>query len=322
MEKLLRVEELKVEYLKNEKIFTILNGISFNLDKGKKLAIVGESGSGKTILGLSILRLIEPPLRIKEGKVFYNEKDILKLDEEELRQIRGKEISLVFQEPLSALNPVLTIGFQIKEAILAHKSLPKNEVLSKCEELLRIVYLPDPKRIMKSYPHEISGGMRQRVMIAMALAQNPKLLIADEPTTALDVTIQAQILNLIDELVGKFNLTLILISHDIGVVNYICDEVIVIYAGNILEKGKKNEILKNPLHPYTKGLLNSIPKKGEKRLKSIKGNVPPLSKLPSGCPFRDRCDFAFEKCEKFLPPLFELENDRRVRCFLFEENRK
>jgi oligopeptide/dipeptide ABC transporter ATP-binding protein len=320
MEKLLSVTNLRVGFEKDGKVLEALRGVNFSVKKGEKLAIVGESGSGKTLLALSILRLIEPPGKIIDGEIIYNGKDILKMKEEDLRQIRGKEISMIFQEPLSSLNPVLTIGYQVAEPFLIHTKATKKEAIEKAKELLKIVSISDVERVANAYPHEISGGMRQRAMIAMALALNPSILLADEPTTALDVTLQAQFLNLLNDLVEKFSLTLILITHDFGVVSETSDRVIVLYGGRICEDSPKADIFKKPLHPYTKGLLESIPKRGaDKELKPIKGQVPPVGKFPSGCPFRDRCQSAFEKCAEKLPEIKEIENGRKVACFLYGE---
>lgn len=318
METLLSVRNLKVGFEKEGKILEALRGINFSVRKGEKLAIVGESGSGKTLLVLSILRLIESPGKIIDGEIIYNGRDILKIKEEELRKIRGKEISIIFQEPLSSFNPVLTIGYQVAEPILIHTKATKNEALKRAKELLKIVSISDVERVLNAYPHELSGGMRQRAMIAMALALNPSILLADEPTTALDVTLQAQFLNLLNELVEKLSLTLILITHDFGVVSETSDRVIVLYGGTVCEDSSKADIFRKPLHPYTRGLLESVPKRGEdKELKTIKGQVPPVGKFPSGCPFRDRCEQAFEKCSEKLPEIKEIEDGRKVACFLY-----
>lgn len=319
MENLIEIKNLRVGFEKGGKFLEALKGISFSVKKGEKLAIVGESGSGKTLLALSILRLIEPPGKITDGEIIYKEEDLLKLREEEVRKIRGKEIAMVFQEPLSSLNPVLTIGYQVAEPFLIHTKIGKKEAIEKAKELLKLVSISDVERVASAYPHELSGGMRQRAMIAMALALNPEILLADEPTTALDVTLQAQFLNLLNDLVMGFSLTLILITHDFGVVSETCDRVVVLYGGTICEDSPKVDIIRSPLHPYTRGLLNSIPKSGEKELKPIRGQVPPIGRFPSGCPFRDRCDSAFEKCSKKMPQLKEIGNGRKVACFLYGE---
>lgn len=319
MENFLEIKNLRVGFEKGGNLLEVLKGVSFSVQRGEKLSIVGESGSGKTILALSILRLIEPPGKIVEGEIFYKGADLVKLKEVELRKIRGKEIAMVFQEPLSSLNPVLTIGFQVAEPFLIHTGMSKKEALERAKELLALVSISDVNRVASAYPHELSGGMRQRAMIAMALALNPKILLADEPTTALDVSLQAQFLNLLRDLVEKFSLTLILITHDLQVVSETCDRVIVLYGGTICEDSRKVDIIKKPLHPYTKGLLDSIPKSGDKELKPIRGQVPPVGKFPSGCPFRDRCDNAFEKCSEKMPDLKEVEKGRKVACFLYGE---
>ncbi|MCX7830698.1 MAG: ABC transporter ATP-binding protein, partial [Acidobacteria bacterium] len=317
METLLSINNLRVGFEKEGRFLEALRGISLSVSKGEKVAIVGESGSGKTVLALSILRLIESPGKILGGEIIFNGKDILKMKDAELRKIRGKEISMIFQEPLSSFNPVLTIGYQVAEPFLIHSNISKKEALEKAKELLKLVSISDVERVASAYPHELSGGMRQRAMIAMALALNPSLLLADEPTTALDVTLQAQFLNLLNNLVEKFSLTLLLITHDFGVVSETCNRVVVLYGGTICEDSPKREIFENPRHPYTKGLLESIPKGGEdKELKPIKGQVPPVGKFPSGCPFRDRCGSTFEKCSEKLPPLKEIESGRKVSCFL------
>lgn len=318
MDNIIELRNLRVGFEKDNKFLEALRGVTFSVKKGEKIAIVGESGSGKTVLALSVLNLIEPPGKIIEGEIFFNGRDILKLKDDELRKIRGKEIAMIFQEPLSSLNPVLTIGYQVGEPFIIHSNMNKKRAIDKAKELLKLVSISDVERVVNAYPHELSGGMRQRAMIAMALALNPSILLADEPTTALDVTLQAQFLELLNNLVEKFSLTLILITHDFGVVSETSDRVIVLYGGRICEETTKVELLNNPLHPYTVGLLESIPKRGEKKdLKPIKGQVPPVGKFPTGCPFRDRCDRVFEKCSENIPQLNEIKEGHKVACFLY-----
>lgn len=320
MANILEVKNLEIGFNLPKSRVTALHGVSLTLDRSERVALVGESGSGKTLLSLSILRLIEPPGEIMGGEIIFNGRDLLKLSEEEIRKVRGKEIAMIFQEPLSALNPVLTIGYQVAEPLLVHTGISKKEALEKAKELLKLVSIPDVERVANAYPHELSGGMRQRAMIAMALALNPSLLLADEPTTALDVTLQAQFLELLKELQKKLSLTLLIITHDFGVVAEIAERILVIYGGTIVEEAPVNELFANPLHPYTKGLLASIPKRGGgERLKPIRGNVPALGKFPSGCPFRDRCDFVKEGREKSLPARREISPGHFVRCVLHGE---
>ena len=318
MDKILEVKNLRVGFEKENKFLEALRGVNFSVKKGEKIAIVGESGSGKTVLALSILNLIEPPGKIVEGEIVFNGRDILKLKEDELRKIRGKEIAMIFQEPLSSLNPVLTIGYQVGEPFIIHSNMNKKRAIDKAKNLLKLVSISDVERVVNAYPHELSGGMRQRAMIAMALALKPYILLAVEPTTALDVSLEAQFLDLLNNLVEKFFLTLILITHDFGVVSETSDRVIVLYGGRICEETTKAELLNNPLHPYTVGLLESIPKRGEKKdLKPIKGQVPPVGNFPSGCPFRDRCERVFEKCSQNIPQLKEIGEGHKVACFLY-----
>lgn len=318
MEKVLEVKNLEVTLFKKPNPIKALKGITFDIKRGERVAIVGESGSGKTMLSLSILNLLEQPLKITQGEIFFNGKDLLKIDEKELRKIRGKEISMIFQEPHSALNPVLTIGYQVMEPILIHEKTSKKEALNRAYELLKLVHIRDVERVLKSYPHQLSGGMRQRAMIAMALALNPKILLADEPTSALDVTLQAQFLNLIKDLQERFSLSLLVITHDFGVVAEIAERVIVLYGGLILEEAPVKELFKNPLNPYTKALFSSIPKRGSKgKLRTIRGNVPPIEKFGEGCPFKERCDFAKDICFREIPHLVEKEKCHKVACFLY-----
>ena len=315
---ILEIKELNVNLEKKDRTIGALKGINLAIKKGERVALVGESGSGKTMLSLSILKLLEPPLKIESGEIVFKGRDLLKLKEKEIEKIRGKEISMIFQEPLTALNPVLTIGFQVAEPFLIHQNISKKEAFENAERLLKMVSIRDVKRVMKSYPHQLSGGMRQRAMIAMALALNPDLLLADEPTTALDVTLQSQFLDLLKNLQKKFSLSLLIITHDFGVVAEIAERVVVLYGGMVFEEAGVENLFDNPLQPYTKSLLSSIPKRGTRgRLKTIRGQVPPLEKFGSGCPFKDRCDFALDECSKSLPPLKERESGHKVACFLY-----
>lgn len=320
MANILEVKDLEVGFNLAKDVVTALHGVSLSLDKGERVALVGESGSGKTLLSLSILRLIEPPGVIRKGEVIFDGRDLMKLDEEEIRKVRGNRIAMIFQEPLSALNPVLTIGYQVAEPFLVHTDISKKEALEKAKELLKLVSIADVDRVAAAYPHELSGGMRQRAMIAMALALNPSLLLADEPTTALDVTLQAQFIELLKDLQEKLSLTLLIVTHDFGVVAEIAERVLVIYGGMIVEEAPVKELFRDPRHPYTKGLLSSIPKRGKDgKLTPIRGQVPPLGKFPSGCPFRDRCDFAKEKCGEAVPKMVADGSGHSVRCILYGE---
>ncbi len=328
MGKLLEVKNLKTGFKTDDGSFLAVDEISFSLERGKTLGIVGESGCGKSVTSLSIMRLIaDPPGKILGGEILFEGKDLLKLSEEEMRKIRGNEIAMIFQEPMTSLNPVFTIGNQIGEAIALHqKGLSKQQVREKSIEMLKLVNIPEPDRRVDEYPHQLSGGMRQRVMIAMALSCNPKLLIADEPTTALDVTIQAQILDLVRNLQKEFNASMILITHDLGVVAETCDHVAVMYAGKIVEYGTVEDIFYRPKHRYTKGLLNSIPHfetgSRRERLETIKGLVPSLLNLPKGCRFQDRCNFAQENCRQSEPALKNITATHTAACFYPAEDAK
>jgi peptide/nickel transport system ATP-binding protein len=311
--KILEVKNLKTTFKTEEGEVTAVDDVSFNVYQGKTLGIVGESGCGKSVTSLSIMRLIpNPPGNISGGEILYRGQDLLKFDSSQMRSIRGNEISMIFQEPMTSLNPVFTIGNQIREAIGLHqKTLKKIEIRDKAIEMLKLVGIPAPEKRVDDYPHQLSGGMRQRVMIAMALSCNPQILIADEPTTALDVTIQAQILELLKELQQKVGMALILITHDLGVVAEMADEVAVMYAGRIVEQGDVREIFRNPKMPYTRGLLNSIPimnkdpigRLKKKRLEAIPGIVPDLLHLPQGCRFQERCSFVISECKQQEPNL-------------------
>jgi len=319
MKTLLEVKNLKTHFFTHEGTVKAVDGISFKINQGETLGIVGESGSGKSVTALSVMRLIpHPPGKIVNGEVYFEGKDLLKLDDKEIRKIRGKKISMIFQEPMTSLDPVFTIGHEIIEAIQLHQGLKKEKAKKKAIEILKIVGIPDVEKRINNYPHELSGGMRQRVMIAMALSCNPTLLIADEPTTALDVTIQAQILRLINDLKGKFGASVMLITHDLGVIAEMCDYVAVMYAGHIVEYTDIYTLFDNPLHPYTKGLSKSMPRLDVdvENLNAIPGIVPNLLDLPSGCPFNPRCDFCFKKCMEEMPELIEIENSHLVKCHL------
>jgi oligopeptide/dipeptide ABC transporter ATP-binding protein len=322
-EKILEVKNLETSFFTEAGVVKAVEDVSFDVYKGKTLGIVGESGCGKSVTSLSIMRLIpNPPGRVTGGQIFYKGRDLLKLDMSEMRAIRGNEISMIFQEPMTSLNPVFTIGNQICEAIELHQDLSKSAMRDKAVEMLRLVGIPSPEKRVHDYPHQMSGGMRQRVMIAMALSCNPNVLIADEPTTALDVTIQAQILDLLRDLQQKVGMGLILITHDLGVVAEVADEVMVMYAGRVVEQGSVREIFINPKMPYTRGLLNSIPtltqdptgKIKKNRLETIPGIVPNLLHLPKGCRFQDRCSFVTDECRAKEPELREIS--KRAGAFV------
>jgi peptide/nickel transport system ATP-binding protein len=316
---LLRVEGLKTYFFTDDGVVQAVDGVDFSVRRGETLGIVGESGSGKSVTSLSVLRLIGIPGRIVEGKVTFDGTDLRALTDEQMRQIRGDRISMIFQQPTTALNPVFRVGDQIVETLEIHQGLKGSEAERRCVELLSMVGLPDPTRRMRQYPHELSGGQCQRVMIAMALACNPELLIADEPTTALDVTIQAQILDLMRALREKIDTAIMLITHDMGVIAEMADNVIVMYAGQVVEYADVKSIFADPKHPYTIGLLNSMPVLGQVRdeLEVIPGTVPSLINPPKGCRFADRCNRRFEKCDQ-APPLIPLEDGRKARCWLYE----
>ncbi len=318
-EVLLDVKNLKTRFKTDDGQFLAVDDVSFQLKKGQTLGIVGESGCGKSVTSLSIMRLIQKPGTIENGEILFRGQDILKMNEDQMRKIRGNEIAMIFQEPMTSLNPLFTIGNQIAEAIELHQpSLTKSQINERAVEMLKLVGIPAPEKRFHEYPHQLSGGMRQRVMIAMAISCNPSLLIADEPTTALDVTIQAQILDLMRKLQKEFQAGMILITHDLGVVAEMCQEVVVMYAGKIVEHGTVEDIFYRPKHPYTRGLLDSIPhfETGKKltQLNTIPGLVPSLLKLPNGCRFQERCRFAQEKCKTSYPHFEKIENNHHVAC--------
>ena len=317
-ETVLQVKNLKTYFYTEEGMVPAVDGLDFELGKGETLAIVGESGCGKSVTSLSVLRIVPtPPGKILDGEILYKGEDLLKKSEREMRAVRGNEISMIFQEPMTSLNPVFTIGKQITDILRMHQGMNKKQAYEKAVEMLAKVRIPSPEKVVNDYPHQLSGGMRQRVMIAMALACDPGILIADEPTTALDVTIQAQIMHLLCDLKKDRDTSIILITHDLGVVAQIAENVMVMYAGQAVEYADVKSIFKEPLHPYTKGLLKSLPVLGEEKdeLYSIKGNIPSPKDYPQGCRFSPRCDQACEKCRKEPPPLTVLPDGRKVRCW-------
>ena len=318
--KLLSVRNLKTSFFTHVGEVKAVRGISFDVNEGEVLGIVGESGSGKSVTSLSIMGLLQYPGRVVDGEILLNGEDILTYSKNQMRRVRGKEIAMIFQDPMTSLNPVYTIGNQIMEMILEHEKMSRREARARAIEMLKLVGIPAAEKRIDSYPHEFSGGMRQRVMIALALSCNPKLLIADEPTTALDVTIQAQILNLIKKLNRQFVMTTMLITHDLGVVATVCDKVAVMYGGLIMEYGTVDEIFYHPRHPYTMGLLGSIPHVdgGEKRrLIPIDGTPPDLINPPIGCPFITRCKYCMNVCTQEQPPYFA-EDKHRTMCWLLD----
>ncbi len=318
--KLLSVRNLKTSFFTHVGEVKAVRGISFDVNEGEVLGIVGESGSGKSVTSLSIMGLLQYPGRVVDGEILLNGEDILTYSKNQMRRVRGKEIAMIFQDPMTSLNPVYTIGNQVMEMILEHEKMTKREARARAIEMLKLVGIPAAEKRIDSYPHEFSGGMRQRVMIALALSCNPKLLIADEPTTALDVTIQAQILNLIKKLNRQFGMTTMLITHDLGVVATVCDKVAVMYGGLIMEYGTADEIFYHPRHPYTMGLLGSIPHVdgGEKRrLIPIDGTPPDLINPPKGCPFSTRCKYCMNVCTREQPPYFA-EDKHRTMCWMLD----
>lgn len=316
---LLTVDRLKTHFYTSEGIIRAVDDVSFKIERGRILGIVGESGCGKSMTAMSIMRLVPSPGKIVGGSINFDGHDLLKLSNEEIRRLRGDRMAMIFQDPMTSLNPVFTIGEQIAEILRTHRGLKKSAALEITESLLQNVGIPDPARRIREYPHQMSGGMRQRVMIAMAISCEPSLIIADEPTTALDVTIQAQILRLLKGLTNSLNTALILISHDLGIIAETADEVGVMYAGKIVEYTTTKELFANPLHPYTIGLLESIPRFGEvkeDRLRTIKGIVPKLSELPEGCKFNPRCKYVMDKCNNAEPELIDTGGGHLVRCWV------
>ena len=319
---LLRVQDLRTYFHLGGAVARAVDGVSFEIRPGETVGMVGESGCGKSVTALSLLRLVDPPGRIEPGSsIEFEGRDLLKLDEEGIRRIRGNRIAMVFQEPMTALNPVFTIGDQVAEVARVHAGASRRAAWDRAVEMLNLVGIPDPRERAKSYPHQLSGGMRQRVLIAMALVMNPSLLIADEPTTALDVTIQAQILELLADLQQRLGLAVLLITHDLGVVAEVTSRVLVMYGGQIVERAPVRELFRNPRHPYTRGLLEAMPRLGRQRerLTVIPGTVPPPTRWPSGCRFRDRCPWAWQRCADEHPPEYLVSDGHNARCHLVDE---
>lgn len=323
IEKLVELKNLRTYFYTEDGVVPAVDGVSFYIKPGETLGVVGESGCGKSVTSVSILRLVpNPPGKIMEGsEIIFDGKDLLKLSEKEMRGIRGNDISMIFQEPMTSLNPVFKVGDQLSEVLMLHQGMNKHQARDKSIEMLQLVGIPRPEKIVDDFPHSLSGGMRQRVMIAMALACNPRLLIADEPTTALDVTIQAQILELMKKLKSDFNASVMLITHNLGVVAETCQRIIVMYAGKVVEEGDVYSIFEDAKHPYTQGLLRSIPNIHEKQeqLDSIPGIVPNPLNMPQGCRFEPRCNKAMDICKTKQPGLTNLGVERNVRCFLYGE---
>lgn len=321
-EAILKITDLQTHFFTDNGEIPAVDGVSITVNKGEVVGIVGESGCGKSVTSLSIMQLVpSPPGKIVGGTIQYKGENLLNASKKRIKDIRGNEISMIFQEPMTSLDPLFTIGNQIREAIRIHQKVSKKEASRKSIEMLKLVGIPRAEEVMNDYPHQLSGGMRQRVMIAIAMACEPEILIADEPTTALDVTIQAQILDLMKKLNKEKDTAILMITHDLGVVAEICDRVIVMYAGQVVEEGTTREILKDPTHPYTKGLIRSIPKLHEKNqtLYSIPGTVPKPKMGMVGCRFKDRCEFAHDRCFSDSPELFPLGNNRQSRCFLLDD---
>ncbi|AEN90631.1 ABC transporter ATP-binding protein [Priestia aryabhattai] len=322
MEKTIQIKDLHVQFSTYGGQVQAVRGVSFDLHKGETLAIVGESGCGKSVTSQSIMRLIPtPPGRITSGSILFKGQDLTKLSEKKMRDIRGADISMIFQDPMTALNPTLRVGEQIAENIMQHENISKEKAKEKAFEMLELVGIPNPKERLKQYPHEFSGGMRQRIVIAMALVCNPEVLIADEPTTALDVTIQAQILELFKDIQQKTDVSIVLITHDLGVVAQVADRVAVMYAGKIVEIGTRRDIFYTPQHPYTKGLLRSVPRLDlyESELVPIAGSPPDLFAPPSGCSFAPRCPYVMEVCDRMYPVSTKLKESHQVHCWLQDE---
>lgn len=317
----LEVRNLRTSFQTDEGEVKAVDGVSFTLPKGKTLGVVGESGSGKSITALSILQLLASNGKIKDGEIIFKGENLVNYSQERMRTIRGNAISMIFQEPMTSLNPVFTVGQQISEALIKHQKMTKKQAMERSVDLLKLVGIPSPETRVKNYPHELSGGMRQRVMIAMALSCDPEMLIADEPTTALDVTIQAQILDLIKELQHRLGMSVMFITHDLGVVAETCDYVAVMYAGQVVEYSDVYTLFANPKHPYTIGLLNSLPRHDmdQGKLEPIRGNVPSIRDMPKGCRFAPRCPAATDLCREKLPELEKDANDNDIRCWIYSD---
>lgn len=323
MENVLEIKNLKTYFFTRRGVVPAVDGVDMRIGKGQVIGVVGESGCGKSMTAMSIVRLLSYPGKIVEGEILLEGQDLAQASEKRMREIRGNDISVIFQEPMTSLNPVLTVGKQVREAVLLHQKVSKKEARERVIEMFRQVGIPEPEERYRSYPHQLSGGLRQRVMIAMAMICNPKLLLADEPTTALDVTIEAQILHLMKQLQEKRGTAILLITHNLGVVAEICDYVYVMYAGKVVEQADVFTLFREPLHPYTSGLIRSIPKVheqegGGQRLYTIKGMVPNLLHMPEGCAFCPRCEHATERCRLERPELYDRGDGHRVRCFLYE----
>ena len=318
-ELLLKIKDLRVNFYTYRGVVKALNGVNLKIYKGEFFGLVGETGCGKSVTASGVLNLVQNPGKIERGEIIFKGKDLLKMSKEEIREkIRGKEITMIMQYPVSALNPVMNNGDQIAEGLIANKNMSEREAKKRVIELLREVNIPEPEKIVRQYPHQLSGGMAQRVMIAMMLSTEPSLLIADEPTTALDVSIQAQVLSLLKDLISKHKATVLLITHDLSVVAETCDRVGVMYAGDMVEVGEVDQIINNPQHPYTKGLINAIPSDRRNELVEIRGSVPDLVNPPSGCRFHPRCDYVRDLCKNEKPKVLQIEKDHIVACFLYE----
>ena len=319
---ILDVKGLRTSFFTDDGEVPAVDNVDFHIRQGEVLGIVGESGCGKSVTSLSIMRLVpSPPGKIVSGEILFQDKDLTKLSDKEMRQIRGDDIAMIFQEPMTSLNPLFTIGNQLREALKIHKKdWSKSQIQERAVEMMKLVGLPRAEALLNEYPHQLSGGMRQRVMIAMALLCDPKVLIADEPTTALDVTIQAQILKLIKNLNERLDTAVLLITHDLGVVAETCERVVVMYAGKVVEEGPVHTIFNDPQHPYTRGLLESVPdmRFKKERLYSIPGNVPKPGSIKTGCKYAARCEFAFDRCRIEDPELYQTAEDHKTRCFLFD----